>query len=137
MKSRARPIPIHHCSLLAAAFLMYGLGSVSAAAATAGDGIIAFSSGLDILGGTLGQLFGSEEGGGIYVMRPDGGGLRQLTPFQTLNFRWQPDIFDLPDDHPTVSPEAKQILFTSSRADESELPGGINPNDPDNFEVLN
>src|SRR5262249_14487091 len=122
-------------SFLAAAAMINGVGTDGFAATVPDDGIIVFTSGLDILGGTLGQLFGAEERGGIYVMRPDGTDLRQLTSFQTLNFRWQPDIINLPDDHPTLSPDGKQILFSSSRADESGILGGINPNDPDNFEV--
>src|ERR1051325_6598785 len=118
MNSRIR-LPGQHRSrtfrafwLWAAAFLIFGFGDLCLSAASNADGIIVFTCGIDLLGGTLGQIFGSEERGGIYAMRPDGTDLRQLTSFQTLNFRWQPDIFDLPDDHPTLSPDGKQILFT-------------------------
>jgi len=102
--------------------------------AQAGEDILVFSAGLDVLGGTLGSLFGSEERGGIFVARPDGTGVRQLTSFQTLNFRYQPDIFNLPDDHPTVSPDGRFILFSSNRADDGGVFAGLG--DPDNFEVF-
>src|SRR5262249_43511356 len=55
--------------------------------------------------------------GGIFVMRPDGTGIRQLTSFETLNFDYQEHGLNLPDDHPALSPDGRQIAFTSNRAD--------------------
>jgi hypothetical protein len=55
--------------------------------------------------------------GGIFVMRPDGTGIRQLTSFQTVNFDYEEHGLNLPDDHPAISPDGRQIAFTSNRAD--------------------
>lgn len=55
--------------------------------------------------------------GGIFVMQPDGTGVRQLTHFQTLNFDYQEHGLNLPDDHPAISPDGTKIAFTSNRAD--------------------
>ena len=57
------------------------------------------------------------ERGGIFVMRPDGTGARQLTSFQTLNFDFAQHGLNLPDDHPSVSPDGKLVAFTSNRED--------------------
>src|SRR5690242_19570351 len=54
---------------------------------------------------------------GIFVMRPDGTGIRQLTSFETLNFDYEEHGLNLPDDHPAISPDGRQIAFTSNRAD--------------------
>ncbi|MBM4259034.1 MAG: hypothetical protein FJ147_24435 [Deltaproteobacteria bacterium] len=67
-------------------------------------------------------------------MRPDGTGLRQLTSFQSFNFRYEGDIFALPDDHATVSPDGKRVLFSSSWSDDNGVLGGIV--DSDNYEVF-
>src|SRR5262249_20095524 len=49
--------------------------------------LIAFTAGLDFP-----EVFGTgEERGGIYVVRPDGTGLRQITAFQTSNFTFSGD----------------------------------------------
>jgi Tol biopolymer transport system component len=80
------------------------------AGADTGQYLIAFASALEI------DLSGIERGG-IFVMRPDGTGLRQLTTFQTLNYDFAPHGLNLPDDHPAFSPDGRQIVFTSNRAD--------------------
>jgi Tol biopolymer transport system component len=74
------------------------------------DYLIAFTSAVDI-------DFLSIERGGIFVMRPDGSGLRQLTSFQTLNYDFAPHGLNLPDDHPAFSPDGTKIAFTSNRHD--------------------
>src|SRR4051794_12055406 len=61
------------------------------------------------------DLVGSNERGGIYVMRPDGSGLRQLTSFTTDHFNYSGDGLNLPDDHASFSPDGKKIVFTSAR----------------------
>src|SRR3712207_5264786 len=126
------------CLLLRAAVCLAAclaaLGAVTvrppAARAQSNGEIIAFTVGLDFFGGALGSLIGSEERGGIFVMRPDGTGLRQLTSFRSFNFMYHGDVFHLPDDHPTVSPDGRRILFSSSRLDDDGVLGGIADQDP-------
>ncbi|MCB9434039.1 MAG: PD40 domain-containing protein [Ardenticatenaceae bacterium] len=74
------------------------------------DYLIAFTSAVDI-------DFLDIERGGIFVMRPDGTGIRQLTSFQTLNYDFEPHGLNLPDDHPAFSPDGSKIVFTSNRHD--------------------
>jgi Tol biopolymer transport system component len=74
---------------------------------------------------TLGQLlvftaaldvdFLDVERGGIFIMRPDGSNIRQLTSFQTINYNFEQHGLNLPDDHPAFSPDGKEIVFASSR----------------------
>lgn len=61
--------------------------------------------------------------GGIYVMRPDGTGLRQITTFQTVSYSFEPHGLNLPDDHPTFSPDGTKIVFTSNRANPGFISG--------------
>jgi len=98
----------------------------------ADDGLIVFSSALDVFGGILAPLTGGEERGGIYAMRPDGSQVRQLTTFQTFNYRYDPHAINLPDDHPTLSPDGKHILFSSSRDDDRGILGNKKT---ENFEI--
>jgi Tol biopolymer transport system component/Ca2+-binding RTX toxin-like protein len=61
----------------------------------------------------VGDFSGSR--GGIFVSRPDGTDMRQITVSQTNNFQFSGDGLNLPDDHPSFSPDGKQIVFTTSR----------------------
>jgi hypothetical protein len=68
---------------------------------------------------TLGQLlvftaaldvdFLDVERGGIFLMRPDGSNIRQLTSFQTINYSFEQHGLNLPDDHPAISPTTTGI----------------------------
>lgn len=73
------------------------------------DYLIAFTSAVDI-------DFLDIERGGIFIMRPDGSGVRQLTSFQTLNYDFAPHGLNLPDDHPAFSPDGTKIAFASERS---------------------
>ena len=71
--------------------------------------LIVLASGLNLLDVV------TEERGGIYIVRPDGTGLKQITAFQTHGFNFSGDGLILSDDHPAFSPDGKQIVFTSNR----------------------
>lgn len=73
----------------------------------AGD-LIAWAAGL-----VVGDFGGSR--GGIFVSRPDGSDMRQITTSQTNNFEFSGHGLNLPDDHPSFSPDGKRIVFTTSR----------------------
>jgi Tol biopolymer transport system component/Ca2+-binding RTX toxin-like protein len=73
----------------------------------------------------VGDLGG--ERGGIFVARPDGTDRRQITVSQTNNFQYSGDGLNLPDDHPSFSPDGTKIVFTTSRF---QSPGEVN-----NFEI--
>jgi hypothetical protein len=85
--------------------VLYG----SAAGAT--GQVIVFTVGLDFP--EVGNL--GEERGGIYTVRANGTGLRQLTSFQTNGFSFGGDGLILSDDHPSFSPTGSHIVFTSNR----------------------
>lgn len=53
--------------------------------------------------------------GGIFVMRPDGSDVRQITSFRTVLFDYEAHGLNLPDDHPSFSPDGRKIVFTSNR----------------------
>jgi hypothetical protein len=74
------------------------------------NALIAFTGAIDLSG------FPAIRRGGIFVMRPDGTGLRQLTTFQSTNFDFKEHGLTLPDDDPSLTPDGKQIIFTSNRA---------------------
>ena len=54
--------------------------------------------------------------GGIWLVRPDGTGFKQLTSFANPIFELD-DLhgLQLPEDHPTLSPNGRQIAFVSNR----------------------
>ena len=93
--------------LLACALFFTGALTVPAAVPPNSAGqLIAFTAvGLD------GEGFG-----GIWLVRPDGTGFKQLTSFANPIFELD-DLhgLQLPEDHPTLSPNGKQIAFVSNR----------------------
>ncbi len=80
-------------------------------AAGAAGQVIVFTVGLDFP--EVGNV--GEERGGIYTVRANGTGLRQLTSFQTSGFSFGGDGLILSDDHPSFSPTGSHIVFTSNR----------------------
>ncbi len=83
----------------------------------------------DLLTWAAGLVVGdfSGERGGIFVSRSNGADMRQITVSQSNNFQYSGDGINLPDDHPSFSPDGAQIVFTTSRFQTS---GEIN-----NFEI--
>ena len=93
-------------SLAWALLFTSALPAAAAAPPNSAGQLIAFTSaGLD------GDGFG-----GIWLVRPDGTGFKQLTSFANPIFELD-DLhgLQLPEDHPTVSPNGKQIAFVSNR----------------------
>lgn len=100
---------LHRRSLRLIALACIGLATLAAYAAappnSAGQ-LLAFTAvGLD------GEGFG-----GIWLVRPDGTGFKQLTSFANPITELD-DLhgLQLPEDHPTLSPNGKQIAFVSNR----------------------
>lgn len=83
----------------------------------------------DLLTWAAGLVVGDFGGsrGGIFVARSDGSDMRQITTSQTNNYQFSGDGLNMPDDHPSFSPDGKQIVFTTSRY---QQPGQSN-----NFEI--
>jgi Tol biopolymer transport system component len=54
--------------------------------------------------------------GGIWISRFDGTGRRQITQFTDHHRDFEPHGLNLPDDHPSFSPDYRHIVFTSNRA---------------------
>src|SRR5205085_2324809 len=88
--------------------------------------LICFTAAIDLLGDN------TTERGGIYVMRPDGSNMRQITSFGTDHFNYSGDGLNLPDDHASFSPDGKKIIFTSSRDHPTGL---LDLNSPDQYEL--
>jgi len=99
-------------------------GPINPPQSSAGDNIppliVTWASGYDInpVGGFR---------GGIYIATLSGDGRRKITSFQHHNRDFAPHGLNLPDDHPSFSPDNRRIVFTSNRA---------NPNDWD-IHVMN
>jgi Tol biopolymer transport system component len=72
--------------------------------------VILWTSGYD-----LNPLNGNQSG--IWISRVDGTQRRRLVSFSNLNRDFEPHGLNLPDDHPSFSPDNRRIVFTSNRAD--------------------
>lgn len=83
------------------------------------DGLIVFTVALRPTG-----LLPGQRAAGIFAMRPDGSGVRQLTSYDTLGFIYRYHALTLPDDHPSLSPDGRRIVFNSNR-DSRGLIGAI------------
>jgi WD40-like Beta Propeller Repeat len=86
-----------------------GAGSGGRVNAGAPPPVILWASGYDV-----NPLDGKR--GGIWISAFDGSGRRQLTQFTDHNRDFQPHGLNLPDDHPSFSPDFRRIVFTSNRA---------------------
>ncbi len=86
----------------------------------ANDFLLTWAAGL-----IVGDFGGSR--GGIFVSRPNGADMKQITVTQTNNFQFSGDGLNLPDDHPSFSPDGRQIVFTTSRYQ--------SPGENNNFEI--
>ncbi len=80
--------------------------------------VVAFTSGLDLVPGNDGGGDGIR--GGIYVVRADGAQPRKIVTYDTLRRSVVAHTFQEPDDHPQISPDGRKIVWTSSRADETQ-----------------
>jgi TolB protein len=80
--------------------------------------LVAFTSALDLVPGNDGGGEGIR--GGIYVVRADGAQPRKIITYDTLRRSIVAHTFQEPDDHPQISPDGRRIVWTSSRADESQ-----------------
>ncbi|HEX2052942.1 MAG TPA: hypothetical protein VHJ78_04330 [Actinomycetota bacterium] len=97
--------PSRRLCAVAAAMLVIAGTVTSPAANAAAPQLIAFTA----------ALSGPLNLGGIFVMRPDGSEVRQLTSFSTVVFDYEAHGLNLPDDHPSFAPDGRRIAFTSSR----------------------
>jgi Tol biopolymer transport system component len=84
-------------------------GSGGGSGSSSAPNIILWASGYDV------NPFDGRRGG-IWISRFDGSGRRQLTQFADHNPDFQPHGLNLPDDHPSFSPDSRKIAFTSNRA---------------------
>lgn len=75
--------------------------------------IIAWAGGYDI--NPIGGLRG-----GIYVARISGSERRKITTFTYLNRDFELHGLNLPDDHPSFSPDSRRIVFASNRANKDD-----------------
>jgi WD40-like Beta Propeller Repeat len=57
--------------------------------------------------------------GGIYISRLSGSARRRIVAFSSQNHDFEPHGLNLPDDHPSFSPDSRRIVFTSNRANSS------------------
>lgn len=58
--------------------------------------------------------------GGLMISRVSGTGQRMITRYRYANREFEPHGLNLPDDHPSFSPDARRIVFASNRANASD-----------------
>jgi hypothetical protein len=92
-------------------------GAVNPPQSSAGEGvapqILAWASGYDI------NPFGGFRGG-LFISTLSGDGRRKITSFTHRNRDFAPHGLNLPDDHPSFSPDNRKIVFTSNRANAND-----------------
>jgi Tol biopolymer transport system component len=74
--------------------------------------LVLWTSGYD-----LNPLNGNRSG--IWIARIDGTQRRRLVPFERVNRDFEEHGLNLPDDHPSFSPDSRKVVFTSNRANRS------------------
>lgn len=77
--------------------------------------VVAFTSALDLIPANDGGQDGLR--GGIYVVGADGSAPRKIVTYATLRRSAVAHTFQEPDDHPSISPNGRRIVWTSNRAD--------------------
>ncbi|MQA73890.1 MAG: hypothetical protein GEU88_06020 [Solirubrobacterales bacterium] len=75
--------------------------------------LITWASGVDV------NFLNGVNDGGIYISREDGTQQRQLTEFANFNRELDDHGLNLPDDHPSFSPDNRRIIFASNRDDKN------------------
>lgn len=98
---------------LAFLILLGGLCAAHEAEACPDGQLIAYTAALRVKVSLAGGL--NVDRGGIFVTCSNGTGTRQLTEFDTLKFDFELHGINLPDDHPSFSPDGSKIAFTSNR----------------------
>ena len=76
--------------------------------------IVAWAGGYDI------NPFDGSLRGGIYVARISGSARRKIATFTYLNRDFGLHGLNLPDDHPSFSPDSRRIVFASNRANRDD-----------------
>jgi Tol biopolymer transport system component len=86
-----------------------GSGSSGGSGTSGPPRIILWTSGYDI-----NPLNGNSSG--IWISRINGSERRRIVKFERVNRDFEEHGFNLPDDHPSFSPDFRRIAFTSNRA---------------------